>query len=102
MQEARGDGQQHDANLGPIRRSGSHVGPGPPTATWLLERGRSIEQTGSYVGLGRPIATPDLATWLLERGRSIERIATFVDELCWRALALRLPLWRVTLHTATL
>jgi hypothetical protein len=102
MQDARSDDEQHDASLGAIRRSGSHVGPGPPAATWLLEHGGSIEQIGSYVGLGRPIAIPDLATWLLEHGRSIERIAAFVDELCWRAVALGLPLWRVTLHTATL
>ena len=102
MQEARSDEKQPDANLGPIRCSGSDVGHGPPTATWLLEHGGSIEQIGSYVGQGRPIATPDLARWLLEHGRSIERIASFVDELCWRAMALGLPLWRVTLHTATL
>jgi adenylate cyclase len=102
MQDARSDHEQQDANLGPIRRRGSHVGPGPPTATWLLEHGGSIEQIGSYVGLGQPIATADLATWLLGHGRSIERIAAFFDELCWRAVALGLPLWRVTLHTATL
>jgi adenylate cyclase len=93
--EARGDERQRDANLDPIGRS-------PPTATWLLEHGGSIEKTGSHVGLGRPVATSDFTNWLLEHGRSIERIAAFVDELCWRAMALDLPLWRVTLHTATL
>ena len=57
---------------------------------------------GTYIGGGRPIATPDLVAWLLEHGRSIEQIAAFVDELCWRTVATGLPLWRVTLHTATL
>ena len=61
-----------------------------------------IRVTGTYAGGGQPIATPDLVAWLLEHGRSIERIAVFVDELCWRAVATGLPLWRVTLHTATL
>jgi hypothetical protein len=37
MQDARSDEGQRDANVNPIRPSGSDVGPGPPTATWLLE-----------------------------------------------------------------
>jgi hypothetical protein len=37
MQDARSDEEQRDANVNPIRPSGSDVGPGPPTATWLLE-----------------------------------------------------------------
>jgi adenylate cyclase len=57
---------------------------------------------GTYSGAGRPIATPDLVNWLLEHGRSIESITEFVDELCWRLVGCGLPLWRVTLHTATL
>jgi adenylate cyclase len=61
-----------------------------------------IRISGTYAGGGRPIATPDLVAWLLEHGRSIERIGAFVDELCWRAVATGIPLWRVTLHTATL
>ena len=61
-----------------------------------------IRIRGTYAGGGRPIATADLVTWLLEHGRSIEQIAAFVDELCWRTVATGPPLWRVTLHTATL
>ena len=61
-----------------------------------------IRMSGTYAGGGRPIATPDLVTWLLEHGRSIEQIAAFVDELCWRTVGTGIPLWRVTLHTATL
>ena len=61
-----------------------------------------IRIKGTYAGGGRPIATADLVTWLLEHGRSIEQIAAFVDELCWRTVATGPPLWRVTLHTATL
>ncbi len=61
-----------------------------------------IRIKGTYAGVGRPIATADLVTWLLEHGRSIEQIAAFVDELCWRTVAAGPPLWRVTLHTATL
>jgi adenylate cyclase len=70
------------------------------------ERGATVADPipikGTYIGGGRPIATPDLVAWLLEHGRSIEQIAAFVDELCWRTVATGLPLWRVTLHTATL
>ena len=61
-----------------------------------------IRISGTYAGAGRPIATQDLVAWLLEHSRSIEQVAAFVDELCWRAVATGLPLWRVTLHTATL
>lgn len=61
-----------------------------------------IRVRGTYSGAGRPIATSDLVSWLLEHGRSIDRIAEFVDQLCWRAVGTGLPLWRVTLHTATL
>ncbi len=61
-----------------------------------------IRIKGTYAGGGRPIATADLVAWLLGHGRSVEQVAAFVDELCWRTVATGPPLWRVTLHTATL
>jgi hypothetical protein len=49
MQNARSDEGQRDANVNPIRPSGSDVGPGPPTATWLLEGFTRKGYGGSWV-----------------------------------------------------
>ena len=57
---------------------------------------------GVYSGLGAPILGGEVGRWLLSDGPQIDSEVELFDELCWRLVGDRVPLWRASLHIGTL
>src|SRR5438876_1275837 len=72
----------------------------PPDATTSGEEFFRTE--GAYTGLGAPITGGAIDRWILGEGPHIGNGVELFDELCWRLLGDRVPLWRATLYMGTL
>jgi adenylate cyclase len=57
---------------------------------------------GAYNGLGAPILGGQIDRWLLTESPQVESGIELFDEMCWRLVGDRVPLWRATLHVGTL
>jgi adenylate cyclase len=72
----------------------------PPDTTTTGEEFFRTE--GTYSGLGAPIPGGRIDRWILTEGPHIDSHVELIDELSWRLLGDRVPLWRATLYAGTL